>query len=61
VARVDIIKDGKVIYSAEPQTRDVSFVFSDRATVRGRHYYYVRLAQADRMLAWSSPFFVDYR
>ena len=26
-----------------------------------RHYYYVRLQQDDRMTAWSSPFFVNYR
>jgi hypothetical protein len=55
------LKDGKVIYSVQPKKQDVSFQFTDTGDVAGRHYYYVRLQQDDRMTAWSSPFFVNYR
>jgi hypothetical protein len=61
VARVDVIKDSKVIYTAEPKSKQVSFEFTDKADVAGRHYYYVRLVQEDGMIAWSSPFFINYR
>ncbi len=60
VAEVDIIKDSQVIYSTEPKQRAVDFEFIDKGDVSGRHYYYVRVRQSDRMLAWSSPFFVNY-
>jgi hypothetical protein len=60
VARLDIIRDSRVIYSAEPKTRDVSLAFRDTAPAPGRHYYYVRLLQSDGMIAWSSPFFVNW-
>ena len=60
VAKVEIIKDSKIIYATEPKTQDVSFEFTDRGEVSGRHYYYVRVQQEDQMIAWSSPFFINY-
>ena len=59
--RVELLKDGKVIYSTEPKQRDVRFNSRTRATCPRRHYYYVRLQQDDGMTAWSSPMFVNYR
>ena len=61
VARVEVIKDSKVIYTSEPKMAQVAFEFSDKGDVAGRHYYYIRLQQADGMIAWSSPFFVNYK
>ncbi len=60
VARVDIIKDSKVIYSTTPKRQNVEFEFTDKGGVSGRHYYYVRVRQDDEMIAWSSPMFVNY-
>jgi hypothetical protein len=61
VARVDVIKDNAVIYTTEPKSADVDFSFLDKGSIAGRHFYYVRLMQVDGMIAWSSPFFVNYR
>jgi hypothetical protein len=61
LAEVVIIKDGKVVYSAQPMTKDVSFEYVDKEKVTGRHYYYVRVQQTNRMLAWSSPFFINFQ
>src|SRR5262249_22861911 len=61
VARVEIIKDNKVIYTAQPGKPMVDFEFTDRGPVAGRHFYYVRLQQDDEMLAWSSPMFINYK
>ncbi len=60
IARVDIIKDARVIYTAEPKKRNIDFVYADKDAVAGRHYYYVRLMQEDGMVAWSSPLFVNW-
>jgi hypothetical protein len=60
VAKVDIIKDSNVIYSTSPGSREVDFEFTDKGEIAGRHYYYVRVQQDDRMLAWSSPMFINY-
>jgi hypothetical protein len=60
IAKVEVIKDGKVIYAAGPGKQNVAFDFTDRGPVTGRHYYYVRLLQSDGMIAWSSPMFVNY-
>src|SRR5262245_47975960 len=61
VARVDLIKDNKVIYSTTPNQQNVSFDYTDSGDIQKRHFYYVRLMQKDGMIAWSSPFFVNYR
>jgi len=60
ITRVVIVKDNQVIYSTEPGKKEVDFTFRDTSDVTGRHFYYVRVEQADRLLAWSSPFFVNY-
>jgi hypothetical protein len=60
VAKVEIIKDSKVIYATEPKTEEISFEYTDRSDVNGRHYYYVRVQQDNEMIAWSSPFFINY-
>jgi hypothetical protein len=60
VAKVEIIKDSKVVYSTTPGKADVDFQFTDNESVSGRHFYYVRLQQDDGKLAWSSPFFINY-
>ncbi|MGH9202513.1 MAG: hypothetical protein ACRD2A_14915, partial [Vicinamibacterales bacterium] len=60
VARVDVIKDSKVIYTHEPKKQDADFQFVDKGGVAGRHFYYVRVQQDDGMIAWSSPMFINY-
>ncbi len=60
IARLDLIRDGTVIYSAAPEHREVALTYKDSDGRAGRHYYYVRLLQDDRMIAWSSPMFVNY-
>lgn len=60
IAAVHIVKDSQIIYSTQPNARQASFTFTDKGDVKGRHYYFVRVEQTDKMLAWSSPFFVNY-
>jgi hypothetical protein len=60
IAKVHIIKDSKVIYTVSPNRRDVQFEYTDKGDAKGRHFYYVRVEQEDKMLAWSSPFFINY-
>ncbi len=60
IVKVDIIKDNEIIYSTAPGRREVDFEFTDTSGVGGRHFYYVRAQQEDRMIAWSSPMFINY-
>jgi hypothetical protein len=60
VQKVEIIKDSKVVYSTTPGKAEFDFQFTDNEALTGRHFYYVRLQQEDGMLAWSSPFFINY-
>jgi hypothetical protein len=61
IARVDIVKDNKVIYSTQPGKPIADFEFTDKGSVAGRHFYYVRVRQDNEMLAWSSPMFINYK
>jgi hypothetical protein len=60
IERVDVIKDGKVVYSAEPKRQEARFEYADQGAGAGRAFYYVRVQQKDGMLAWSLPVFVNY-
>jgi hypothetical protein len=61
VAKVDVIKDNNVIYSTAPKKQNVDFEFTDKGSVKGRHFYYIRLMQDDGMIAWTSPMFINYK
>ncbi len=59
VARISIIRDGKVVYSTEPNRPEAQVSFADMEPVSGpRSYYYVRVEQADGQIAWGSPIWV---
>ena len=60
IATVAVIRDGTVVYSAEPKKQSVEFEFKDTGSPKGRHYYYVRVQQENKLMAWSSPMFITY-
>ena len=60
IERVDLLKDGQVIHSVQPGTAAGEWEFPDNRFDLKPHFYYVRLLQEDGMMAWSSPFFVNY-
>jgi hypothetical protein len=60
LAVVEIIKNGKFVYRMEPAAATAEFVWTDREATPGESYYYVRVTQEDRNLAWSTPMWVKY-
>ena len=59
--RVELIRNGKFVYSQEPNAKDFNLEYADQNPPAGRSYYYVRVQQLDRNLAWSSPIWVGQR
>jgi len=61
IAQIDIIKNSKIVYTKNPESRTARFTFRDD-TYRGEDaYYYVRVIQADKNMAWASPIWVKSR
>jgi len=58
--RVEIIKDGKFVFTTSPNAKSAEFTYTDNEPPRGESWYYVRVTQMDRNLAWSSPIWVKY-
>jgi hypothetical protein len=60
IETVEIIKDGKFVYSTAPKSATAEFDYVDNAgaTDSAESWYYVRVMQADRNMAWSSPMWV---
>jgi hypothetical protein len=68
ILRVDIIRNGKYVYTARPRSRSAKITFRDNEAVAGKSYYYVRVFQrdpenpaGDPEIAWTSPFYVTYK
>jgi len=61
IQRVELIRNGKFVYSKEPNSREFNLEYADQTPPPGRSYYYVRVQQLDRNLAWSSPIWVGQR
>ena len=61
IQRVELIRNGKFVYSQEPNAKNYNLEFADQTPPAGRTYYYVRVQQMDRNLAWSSPIWVGQR
>jgi len=60
IASVEIIKDGKFVYKTEPKADAAEFDYTDNAAAKGQSWYYIRVMQVDRNMAWSSPIWVAY-
>ena len=54
IARVDVIKDNAIVYTAAPNQREVSMSFTDKDVEPGEHYYYIRVLQEDEEIAWGN-------
>jgi hypothetical protein len=57
IAEMELIEDGKVIQSVVPGAQRCRWE-SAPLTKPGRHYYFVRVAQADKQKLWSAPVWV---
>ena len=60
LARVVVVRDNRYIYAQQPEGDKFELRYRETSLAPGRHYYYVRLEQKDRHMAWSSPIWVDY-
>jgi len=71
LAKIEILRNGKVIKTFEPNAYYQDFVFDDmedlpKVCIEDKDkkslfvFYYVRLTQADGHIAWSSPIWIDY-
>ena len=60
VARVDVVRNGKIVYTATPDKAELEFEYTDTAPPPGEAYYYVRVMQSDGEMAWGSPAWVRY-
>ena len=58
--RVEIVKNGKFVFSTSPNGQNAEFTYLDAAPSQGESWYYVRAIQMDRNQAWSSPSWVKY-
>jgi hypothetical protein len=59
IARVDVLKDSRVVQTFKPGGRDCKEHWTDHDPIAGVHYYYVRVEQKDGQLAWGSPMWVE--
>jgi hypothetical protein len=60
IDRVDVICNNTIAFTRPGSGKEISFDYSDAAPRQGENYYYVRVLQVDRNLAWSSPIWVKY-
>jgi hypothetical protein len=60
--RVEVLRDGAVVHTERPAApaAELRFAWEDPNPPRGEKvsYYYVRVRQRDRQMAWGSPFWV---
>ena len=56
--QVDIIKEGKFIFTTNPGQANAEFTFRDEKFDGEECYYYVRVIQTNKQMAWASPIWV---
>ena len=58
LASVELIRNGKILLARSPDKRTDAFEFRDNDPLGTEAYYYLRIVQKDKQLAWSSPIWV---
>jgi hypothetical protein len=60
IDRIDLIKNNTIAFTRSGSGKQMTLDYTDAAPRPGENYYYVRVVQVDRNLAWSSPIWVKY-
>ena len=58
ISRIDIIRNGHIIHQRNPEQLDCSLLFIDEEEIMTDAYYYIKVIQADKEMAWSSPIWI---
>jgi hypothetical protein len=61
LAKVEVLRDSAVVAQLPVKGRECSTDWIDPAPAVGAHYYYIRVQQKDRELAWTSPLWFGKR
>ncbi|MBA7518126.1 hypothetical protein ES705_10192 [subsurface metagenome] len=59
LAKVELIKNNKVVYQIKPKGEKVEFSFEDIIQKDKAYFYYLRVTQNDSEMAWSSPIWIN--
>ncbi len=70
VSKIEILRNGSVIHTFEPNEKDFDFTFDDLVDLKDVMikakdsnpfvFYYLRIIQEDGHVAWSSPIWIDF-
>ena len=58
IKEVAIVRDNQYVHTRPGQGEAMEFTFRETTLPPGQHYYYVRVEQKDRNMAWASPIWV---
>jgi hypothetical protein len=58
IAQIDVIKNGTFVYTTKPGVAKTRFTFRDEQWGGEDGFYYVRVIQEDKNMAWASPIWV---
>jgi hypothetical protein len=59
IAKIDVLRDSEVIDTLTPAGSDYKAAWTDANPKNGKHYYYIRVLQANGEIAWGSPIWVE--
>jgi hypothetical protein len=60
ITRLDIVKNNTFAFSRDGTDKELTVDYVDASPRQGENYYYVRVQQIDRNMAWSSPIWIKY-
>lgn len=61
ITQIDLIRNNEFLYTVKPGQKNFDFEYVDKAPHAGENYYYIRIMQIDKNLAWASPVWVRYQ
>jgi hypothetical protein len=61
IKEIAIVRDNTYIHKRPGSGERAEFTFREPSLEPGEHYYYVRVEQEDKNVAWSSPIWVKYQ
>ncbi len=59
IKKIEIIKNGKVIHTEKPSRFDVVLNWQDNKIEKGRYWYYIKITQENREVAYTSPVWLE--
>ncbi|MCM8759709.1 MAG: DUF3604 domain-containing protein, partial [Candidatus Omnitrophica bacterium] len=58
IKKIEVVRNGKIVHKEFPNKLDTNFYWQDKKIEKGRYWYYLKITQKNKEVAYTSPVWI---